>query len=275
MEKLRNSRTMPKKFLACGMTLMAFLLVSAASRISLGQTHGQDLTLQIPPVKTSVQIEKQPVAITAWGSVTMVSRTRDLVAFKLQLQADLSDLQQNATGFLAAALDKSDRCGEQIQIQHADLAPADPASVVTAQLHYERFACTKAFGKQVPHRLVGGNAVVEIKLTPVVEESRTVRLQPELGTIQADGSLGELLRSGPIGQMLREKISQAMVNAMQKGTNYNATLPPVAQDYATLESVRFKNTGSGRLAVVLDGEIHLSSDQVQLLKTQLKERVAK
>jgi hypothetical protein len=257
------------------MALAAFLTVSIVKRISFGETRGQGLTLQIPPVKTSVDIENQPVIITASGSITMISRTRDLVAFRLTLQADLSDLQQNATVVLRSALNKSDRCGEHIDIQHADLSPADPAGVVTAQLHYERWACTKAFGKQTPHRLVGGNAVVQIKLTPVVEEAHTVRLQPELDSIRADGSLGELLRSGPFGQMLREKISQAMVSAMQKGTTFNATLPPVAQEYASLQSARFKDAGSGRLALILDGEIHISSDQVQLLKDQLKERASR
>ena len=133
----------------------------------------------------------------------------------------------------------------------------------------------EGFGKQTAHRLVGGNAAVEIKLTPIVEESRSVRLQPELVAIQADGTLGELLRSGPIGQMLRDKISQALVSALQKGTNLSATLPPVAQEYATLQIVGFKNAGAGRLGVVLDGEIHLSSDQVKTLESQLKERVAR
>jgi hypothetical protein len=169
-------------------------------------------------------------------------------------------------------LDKSDRCGERIEIQHATLSPADPASVVTAQLHYERWACTKMFGKQTAHRLVGGNAVVEMKLTPVVEDGRTVRLEPELGTIQADGSLGELLRTGPIEQMLRDKMSHALLSATEKGTNFSETLPPAAQGFATVRSARFKDTGNGRLAVVLDGEIHINSDQAQSLKNQLQER---
>src|SRR5208283_117937 len=123
-------------------------------------------------------------------------------------------------------LNKSERCGERIEIQHATLNPSEPASVVTAQLHYERWACTKMFGKEAAHRLVGGNAVVQLKLTPEVDDSRTVRLQPELGPIQADGSLGELLRAGPFEQMLREKISHSLTSATEKGTNFSETLPP-------------------------------------------------
>jgi hypothetical protein len=202
----------------------------------------------------------------------MIARTRDQAAFRLRLVADLSDLQRNITGVLRSSLDKSNRCGERIEIQNATLTPADPASLVTAQLHYERWACAKMFGKQTAHRLVGGNAAVQLKLTPVVEDSRAVRLQPELGTIQADGSLGELLRTGPFEQMLREKISHALLNATEKGTNFSATLPPAAQDFATVRSAEFKDTGNGRLAIVLGGEIRITSGQVQLLKDQLKER---
>jgi hypothetical protein len=33
-----------------------------------------------------------------------------------------------------------------------------------------------------------------------------------------------------------------------------------------------KDAGHGRLAVVLDGEIHITSEQAQLLKNQLQER---
>jgi hypothetical protein len=169
-------------------------------------------------------------------------------------------------------LDKSESCGERINIQRATLSPADPASIVTAQLHYERWACTKIFGKQTAHRLVRGNAEVQLKLTPVVEDYRTVRLHPELGTIQADGSLGELLRTGPFEQMLREKISHALLSATEKGTNFSATLPSAAQGFATVRSARFQDSAYGRLAVVLDGEIHITSEQAQLLKSQLQER---
>ena len=179
---------------AWGRILAVSLLVFSSAQILA--SRDQDFTLRIPPVRTTLNVENQPVNITASGSITMTGRQRDQVAFRLELVADLSDFQQNITGVLRSELDKSERCGERIEIQHATLAPADPASVVTAQLHYERWACAKMFGKQTAHRLVGGNAVVELKLTPVVEDYRTVRLQPELGTIQADGSLGELLRDG-------------------------------------------------------------------------------
>lgn len=234
-----------------------------------------DTVLKIPPVRRVVKVENQPVTLTAWGTITATSRQQDRMAFRLDLVADLSDFQQNITDILRSQLDKSDRCGEHISIQHATLIPDDPASVGTVQLHYERWACAKIFGKQTAHRLVGGIAVVELKLTPEVEESRTVRLHPELGTLQADGSLGELLRTGPFEQMLREKVSHALQSATEKGTNFSETLPPAVQSFVTLLNARFKDIGGGRLAVVLDGEIHITFEQADLLKQQLRERASR
>jgi hypothetical protein len=72
--------------------------------------------------------------------------------------------------------------------------------------------------------------------------------------------------------MLRDKMSHALLSATEKGTNFSETLPPAAQGFATVRSARFKDTGNGRLAVVLDGEIHINSDQAQSLKNQLQER---
>jgi hypothetical protein len=141
---------------------------------------------------------------------------------------------------------------------------------LTAELHYERWACVKAFGKQVTKKLVAGDGVVEVKLTPVVEGGSTVKLSPEIGRIDVDESLGELLRSGSLGDMLREKISNAVLSAMQKGTNFKATLPPAVQDIAVIRGVEFRDAGSRRLAVALEGEVRISEAQVQLLMGQLK-----
>ncbi len=246
------------------------LWVLSSVLVSYGQ--GQNLILQIPPVRTSVKLENQPVAITASGTLNVSARQEGQIAFQLELVADLSDLQQNLTPILSAGLDKSDRCSDRIDIQHATLVPADPSGIVTVQFHYERWACTKVFGKESAHRLVGGNALAQLKVTPQVDKSRMVRLQPELGTIQADGSLGEILRNGQVEQMLREKISHVLASAADKGTDFSVTLPPAAQGFATVQGARFKDAGDGRLALVLNGEIHVTSQQAEILKSQLRER---
>jgi hypothetical protein len=235
---------------------------------------GQELTFKIPPVKIPVNIENQPIAITASGVISRVAAERGENVFKLELIADLSDLQQNITQVLRPQLDRSDRCGERIAIQNAILTPSAPASLLVAKVHFERWTCIKVLGKERPNKLIGGNGTIEVKLTPAVEEDSTLRLVPEIGRIDADGPLGELLRSGSLGAALREKITKALLSAMQKGTNFKATLPPVDQDYATIQNARFQDGGSGNLDVVLDGEIRISNEQIKLLANQLKERLS-
>jgi hypothetical protein len=83
-----------------------------------------------------------------------------------------------------------------------------------------------------------------------------------------------VLRSGTVGAMIREKIRSAILSAMQKGTNLNATLPPAAQGYATIENAEFKDGGSGRLLVTLDGQVRITKEQVQILSKEIKERIA-
>jgi hypothetical protein len=254
-----------------GLAVLVSAFSMAAPPSSAG---GQELTFKIPPTKIAVNIENQPIAIMASGVISRVSVERGQNVFKLQLIADLSDLQQNITEVLRAQLDRSDRCGARIAIQSATLTPLPPASQVLARLHFERWTCVKVFGKERPNKLVGGNGTIEVKLTPAVDDESTLRLVPEIGRVDAEGALGELLRSGAVGAALREKVTKALLSAMQKGTNFKATLPPIAQDYATIQNAQFQDGGSGQLNVVLDGEVRISNEQIKLLASQLKERLS-
>jgi hypothetical protein len=234
----------------------------------------QNVTFKIPPVKIPLKIKEQSVTIMAFGVVSLHSKDTETSIFKLELSADLSELQQNMTALLGSQLDKDDACGERINIEHADLTPVEPASVAVVQLHYERWACAKVLGKEKSKRLVGGNAVIEVKLTPAIEQNNTeLRLVPEVGKIDADGSLGELLRSGSLGDMLRDKIRTSILSAMQKGTDLSATLPPAIQGHATIQNAEFKDGGGGRLMVILAGEGQITKEQIKALTRQIKERV--
>jgi hypothetical protein len=255
-----------------GSAVLALLLIASASPV---RASDQNLTFKIPPVKIPLNIKDQHITIVASGLITMRAKERGVNLLNLELTADLSDLQQNLTGLLSSELDKDDQCGDRIAIQQATLTPLDPASLVMVHLHYERWACAKVFGKQQSKKLVGGNAVMQMKLTPAVGDDNTeLRLVPEVGTIEADGSLGELLRSGSLGEMLREKIRKKILDALQKGTDLGATLPPAIQGSAKIKNAQFKDAGSGRLEVILDGELQITNEQIQTLSKQVKERVA-
>jgi hypothetical protein len=212
--------------------------------------------------------------MVALGLITMLPKTHRLNVANLELTGDLSDLQQNLTALLGAELDKDDRCADRIQIQGATLTPIEPASLVVVQLHYERWVCAKLFGKQQVQKLIGGNAVIQLKLTPSVAENHSeLRLTPELGPIQADGSLGELLPAGNLGGIIRDRIQDAILSAMQKGLDFNAILPPVLQGSVTIQDGGFRDAGSGRLIVTLDAQAQITDDQLQDLKKQLKSRL--
>ena len=260
----------PSVSLKRGSALIAFLVMAGPLSASV-----QSVTFKIPPTKIPLEIKDHQVAIIASALITLRQQNRGLNILTLELTADLSDLQQNITDLLSSELDKDDHCGDNIAIQHATLAPAGTAVAAVAQLHYERWGCAKVFGKQQSKRLVGGNAVVRMKLTPAVEENQTeLRLLPEVDPIEADGSLGELLRSGTLGEMLQDKIRSAILSAMQKGTDLSATLPPAIQGYASIEKAQFQDAGSGRLLVVLGGKIQITNDQLQALSKQVRDRVA-
>jgi hypothetical protein len=232
----------------------------------------EGFTFRIPTQKISMNFKNQPMTIGASGIISVASTGQGGYILRLELDADLADLQQNMTGLLQDQLDKDDACGDRIAIQRASLVPAGPSGRAVVQLHYERYKCLKAFGKKMTKRLVGGNGVIQMKFTPTIDDGKTLRLVPEVESIQADGSLGEVLR-GPFGATVREKITKALLSALQKGTDRSLTLPPAVQDMAVIDKARFEDEGSGRLGIALAGAVTITPQQVQLLKAQLKERM--
>jgi len=251
---------------------LVLLLVMGTSR---SRASDPTATFEIPPVKVPLDMKDQQVTIAASAVLAVTRNEQGLNIAKLQLLADLSGLQQNLTGVLSSALNKTDGCGDHIAIHSATITPLGPASQAVVGLHYERWACAKVLGKKEAKRLTSGDAVVEMKLTPAVDENSTeLRLVPDVGRIDADGSLGAFLRSGPTGEMLREKIRSAILAALQKGTDLSATLPPALQGYARIQNAHFEDAGSGRLAVQMEGEFRVTDEQMQFLSQQVKEHIA-
>jgi hypothetical protein len=250
--------------------LLSFVLVLAIGASPLFAT-AQNAVFKIPPVKIPLDIKDQPITITASAILTLTTKDRNLRILNIQLTGDLSELQRDLTNLLSSQLDKDDRCGERVAIQNATLNPSQPASVAVVQLHVERWACVKVLGKQAAKKLLGGDAQIQIKLTPAIDKDSTeLRLVPEVGDIQADGSLGELLRSGALGDTIRDKIRSSILSALQKGTNLAATLPLAVQGYVTIQNAEFRDAGDGSLLVVLDGEARITQEQVKLLSEQVK-----
>lgn len=234
------------------MRLVAGLL---AAVVCLAQTD----TLQLPPLRTSITLEGQPVAITVWGAI---SPTR------LSATVDLGDFQDHLTPILAAQLNRSEKCGERLSVQKVVLVPS---AVLTATVHYERFACAKALGKEINKRLVGGDAVVEVILTPSVADNH-IAMDAEFRKIDADGSLGEALHSGSFGDSIRKKIASNIESSIRKSADLKSTLPAGMDSVLTLRTVQFADGGSGRLWLVIEGETHLNAEQFQGFAKQIISR---
>jgi hypothetical protein len=227
------------------MRLIAGLL---AAMVCLAQSD----TVKLPPLKTSIALEGQPVGITVWGSVSPAH---------LSATVDLGEFQEHLTPILAAQLNRSDKCGERLTVEKAVLAPS---GLLVANVHYEHFACAKAFGKEINKRLVGGDAVVEVNLTPSVVDNH-IAMDAEVRKIDADGSLGEALHSGSFGDSIRQKIAANIESSVRKSADMKSVLPAGMDGVLTLRTVKFADGGSGRLWLTVEGELHLSAEQFQTL----------
>jgi hypothetical protein len=247
------------------MRLLTLGVVCAAQAVvCVSQAQTGDLALKIPPVKLSLNLQEQPVAITVWGTVSPAPAG----IFHLAVTVDLAGFQDKLTPVLAAQLNRSDRCGERLSVEKAVLLPASPSGVLTASVHYERFGCAKVLGKEVVKRLVGGNAVIEVNLAPAVAENRIV-LTAQTRKIDADGSLGDLLRSGSLGDSLRQKVSTSIESAIRKSADLKSALPAAIESVASIQSIHFADGGAGRLWLALAGEVRLSPEQFRALARQL------
>jgi hypothetical protein len=231
-----------------------------------------DFTFEIPPAPVSLNIAGQAVALTISGVITgaPARRGESEQSFNLSLRGELADFQNHLTPVLQAELNQSNRCGERISIEHATLAPAAPSGRLTVQLHFEKWACFKAFGKENAKRLLGGNGIVQVILTPRVQDGKTVRLDAEIGNIDADGPLGEALRSGSVGAALRDKIREALLKAIQKPVDLEAVVPAQAQPFVTIHSASFADAGAGRLALHLAGRLLVPGPQVSSVLEQFR-----
>jgi hypothetical protein len=245
------------------LVLVRFALVLLASLLL-----ADDGVIVIPQVKTELPIGDQTVAVTVGGSVTQVAKP-DL--YRITLNIDLADFARHLTPLLKPQIDRSEQCGERIDLQEAAIAAAPPGALATVHVHFEKWGCAKALGRQITKRLVGGNAVAQVKFAPLVEFNR-VRLESEVGEIQADGSLGELLRSGSLGKALREKIHKSLQSAIEKATNWDATIPKALQEVASFQSIAFTGAIPGQFGLSLTGQVHIQPDRLKTLVIEVNQK---
>ena len=228
-------------------------------------------TLPIPAVTTRVAIEQQSIEVKVSGELFAAASASGEQAIRVALQADLTDFQRNLTPILAAQLNQSNRCGERLNVLDAVLVPASPAALLTVKAHVEKWACAKAFGKEVVKRLVGGDGTIAVRLTPRVENGAGIKLAAEVTSIDADGSLGELMRSNSFGDAIREKVRTTIVNAIQKSTDFKQTLPDALREIVSIRDAQFAETGGHGLALAIAGDVRMPAAQARQLLEKLKQ----
>lgn len=233
--------------------------------------QGSDLTFKLIEVKSSLNMAKQAIAVTASGDLSQVASQGDKRTFRLQMIVDLSDVRQNLTELLRAQFDAPGSCGERLAIRNATIVSSPPASILGLQVHYERWSCLQFAGQAGRQELAEEDGSVEVKLTPVVEKANSLKLVSELSKINAGGMMGESLRSGDLGEELRDKVRQPIFAALRAGVNLQKCLPAAAREFAVIQNAKFQDAGPGRLGVIVEGELALSDEQVNLMASQLNE----
>ncbi len=226
----------------------------------------QPVSFHLQSLKSLLRFENQSVTTNTVGTISKGAELAGHSTFRFELEADLSDLQQNMTDVLRAELNRSDSCGEEIAVQTAVLTPSSPASLAVAQLHYERWAC---FGRGMANEMAEGNGTIEVKLTPAIKNG-SLCLVPEIGKVDAQGLVGDLLRSGSLGEAVRDKVAESVLNVLLQATDYKTMLPATALGSVMLQRLGFEGSGAGKLSAVLEGDIAVSDDKVSSLISQLK-----
>ncbi len=234
---------------------------------------GQDLTFTLPSVNSPASIANRTVAVAVSGALSQVAVEGSRRTFKFDLVADLSDLQQSITELLRVRLNRENRCGERVAVRQATLSPSPPATLVAVQLHLERWTCTQMVGRVSANELAESDGSIEIRLTPGVEKSNTLELTSEFGRIEASGMMADALRSGDLGNDLRDKVTQSILSALRAGADFKRTLPPSLQSGAVIQSAKFQDA-AGTLRVVLEGQIQISSEQAELLASELNQALS-
>jgi hypothetical protein len=123
-----------------------------------------------------------------------------------------------------------------------------------------------------PRELAEGNSEVEVKVTPTIAPTNSIRLSAEVSRLDAAGMIADHLRSGPLGAALREAVTQALLPVVNAETDFKVILPPVVRSDAVIEKAEFREAGG--LHVVLKAKIPISDEQLPILASQLKSRLS-
>ncbi len=242
--------------------------------MSITLANGQDVAFAFPEANHPVKIANQTINIGVSGALDQIAAQAGRRTFKLELAANLTDLQQNITDVLRAQLNVLEGCGQRVSIQRATLMPAAPTALLVLQLHFERWTCAGTLGQQSATELAEGDGSVEVKLSASVEKPNALKVVATLGRITASGMMAEALRSGSLGDDVRATIAQSVLSAAQSASDFNVALPPAVRNSAIIQGASFQDVGAGNLILVLNGQVEMTNEQADSLATQLNQALS-
>jgi hypothetical protein len=254
------------------------LQLALGREMSITLATGEDLAFTLPQVKQSIRVQNSTIPVAVSGTLSQIAVQGAQRSFKLELVADLTDLQQNITDLLRSQLDSFETCGQRVSIQQARLTPADPAGLLVVRLHFERWMCLHTSGQQTSTELAEGDGAVEIKLTAAIEKEKekqnALAIKTAFGRVDATGMLSDELHSGSLGQDLQDKAAQLVLSGARAGTDFKTVLPAAVRNSATLQGVKFRDLGVGGLSAVLEGQVEISNEQANQLASQLNQTLS-
>ena len=103
------------------------------------------------------------------------------------------------------------------------------------------------------------------------------RIETARVTVSPDSAAGSTARSRGVpgsAELPTSPQENLILRAMKHAADREgAILPPVLQGNVTIQDARFRDAGSGRLIVTLDGQVHMTDEQLATLSKQLKNRL--
>ena len=240
------------------------LIAAIAATPIFGSDKSQ--TFKIPPVKIPLNIKtEQHHRSIASGSITMGAKDHGVNTLSVDLHGRScgSATELYPPRRLPNSTKTSD-AATAFESRMPELRPPSRRASRWCSYITSAGGCARSLGKQEVKRLIGGDALVQMKLTPSVGENDTdLRLAAELGlrSKQRD-RWANCCVPEPCGARRRAKRFRLRFSPRcEKVWTWAQFFLPVLQDSVTIQDARFRDAGSGQLVVRPAGQVRITDEQ--------------
>ncbi len=209
-----------------------------------------------------------PVTLVLSGSLALTEAPNGAEG-TLQVTVDLADLQAKILKVVRAQGNRTELCGDRLDLRAAALSPPAPAKApapgkTSAQLYvagrYEWYFCRPPVGDLFnpgpPRLLFRQDGAARFDLAPRID-GQGIALDLNVAGVAAEGALGRVLDVRAVGEFLRARLAGMLGRALGPESLRVALPPELAELRPRFERVRFVDRGAGRLALVADGRLRI------------------